>query len=108
MDFNDYQSFTRRTAIYPMGRSIEYLTLGLLSEAGEIAGKAKKALRDDDGTFSGERKEAMRQELGDVLWYVSELATALEANLGDVATDNMDKLLDRQGRGMLGGDGDDR
>ena len=111
MKMNEYQNKTRETAIYPMDTQLEavsYCTLGLASEAGEIAGKLKKIMRDDGGTISYAKIAAMRKEIGDVLWYVSELATSLGISLEHVARSNIAKLQDRQDRGVIGGSGDNR
>lgn len=108
MDFNQYQFRTRLTARYPQGKAIEYLVLGLASEAGEVAGKYKKIIRDTDGTISDEAKNALIYEIGDVLWYCSELSTQLGVNLGMVAAMNAEKLESRNKRGVIGGSGDNR
>jgi NTP pyrophosphatase (non-canonical NTP hydrolase) len=107
-DFNDYQAAAKGTAAYPDGAKIYYPALGLASEAGEVAGKVKKALRDDAGSFTEERKEAIRAEIGDVLWYCAALASDLGFNLGDIADENIAKLLSRKERGTIQGDGDNR
>lgn len=108
MDLSEYQRLSRRTAEYPREAWLAYPTLGLASEAGEVAGHAKKAIRDDGGTVSEERKAAMSKELGDVLWYVAQIATELGLDLGEVAEQNLAKLLSRKERGVLSGSGDDR
>lgn len=102
--FDAYQAGTNLTAIYPTEVALVYLALGLASEAGEVAGKIKKHIRDGNELD----REAMDKELGDVLWYVSELCTELDLHLGEVAEANIEKLLSRQSRGTLGGDGDER
>lgn len=111
MDFNEYQSFTKYTAVYPHRGEImglAYAALGAAGEAGEVAEKVKKVIRDSDGEVTPERTEAIAAEIGDVLWYLSEVATNLGLNLGDIAQNNVDKLLDRKSRGVLKGDGDTR
>lgn len=108
MDFNEYQFRTRLTATYPQARAIEYLVLGLTSEAGEVAGKYKKIIRDNDGIITDELMLALADEVGDVLWYCSELATALNTNLGAIANRNVEKLQSRKARGVIGGSGDNR
>ncbi len=85
-----------------------YPALGLAGEAGEVAEHAKKAIRDDAGVVSEERREAMAKELGDVLWYVSQLASELGLELDEIAPANLEKLLSRQRRGVLSGSGDER
>ncbi len=108
MELSDYQRLSRRTAEYPREAWLAYPALGLAGEAGEVAEHAKKAIRDEDGTVSDERKAAMSKELGDVLWYVAQIATELELSLDEIAEQNLEKLLSRQQRGVLNGDGDDR
>jgi NTP pyrophosphatase (non-canonical NTP hydrolase) len=87
---------------------IVYPTLGLVSEAGEVAGKVKKIFRDRGGIMGDTEREALVLELGDVLWYVSELCTQLGVDLEDVASANIAKLRSRTDRGMMSGDGDSR
>jgi NTP pyrophosphatase (non-canonical NTP hydrolase) len=109
MDFSEYQSLSRRTATYPRaGEDMTYPALGLCGEAGEVAEKVKKTIRDDGGVLSDERREALARELGDVLWYLSQLATEADLDLDTIAEDNIEKLLSRQQRGVLRGSGDDR
>jgi NTP pyrophosphatase (non-canonical NTP hydrolase) len=109
MDFNDYQKKSRATAKYPaIGHGVIYPTLGLTNEAGEVAGKIKKVFRDKDGAIDDQTREALKSELGDVLWYLSQVATELELSLDEIAEHNIQKLLDRQARGKIQGDGDSR
>jgi NTP pyrophosphatase (non-canonical NTP hydrolase) len=109
MDFAEYQSLSRRTATYPRaGEDMTYPALGLCGEAGEVAEKVKKTIRDDGGVLSDERRDALARELGDVLWYVAQLATEAGLDLETIAGDNLEKLLSRQERGVLRGSGDDR
>jgi NTP pyrophosphatase (non-canonical NTP hydrolase) len=108
MDLSEYQRQSRRTAEYPREAWLAYPALGLAGEAGEVAEHAKKAIRDDAGKVSDERRAAMSKELGDVLWYVAQLATELGLDLDDIAGQNLEKLLSRQARGVLSGSGDDR
>ncbi|MGA9284423.1 MAG: nucleoside triphosphate pyrophosphohydrolase family protein [Solirubrobacteraceae bacterium] len=108
MNLSEYQRQSRRTAEYPREAWLAYPALGLAGEAGEVAEHAKKAIRDDAGKISDERKAAMSKELGDVLWYVAQLATELGLDLDDIAAQNLEKLLSRQARGVLSGSGDDR
>ena len=102
-EFDAYQDFTDETAIYPPEKGIEYTALGLASEAGEFAGKVKKAIRDNQWDY-----DAMAKELGDVLWYVARAAAELDICLSDVARENVSKLSSRKERGTIGGSGDDR
>ena len=104
----EYQRLSRRTAGYPRDAWLAYPALGLAGEAGEVAEQVKKSIRDDGGTVSDERREALTKELGDVLWYTAQLATELDLDLDEIARINLDKLLSRQRRGVLSGSGDDR
>ena len=109
MNFTDYQTKSRATAKYPaIGHGVVYPTLGLVNEAGEVAGKIKKIFRDKNGEITAETREALKAELGDVLWYLAQTCTELELSLDEVAESNLAKLLDRQARGKIQGDGDNR
>ena len=109
MNFTDYQNKARATAKYPViGHGVIYPTLGLVNEAGEVAGKIKKVFRDKDGEISTETREVLKAELGDVLWYISQVATELELSLDEIAEYNIKKLLSRLERGTIKGDGDTR
>jgi len=108
VELSDYQRLSRRTAEYPREAWLAYPALGLAGEAGEVAEHAKKAIRDDGGEVVAERRAAMAKELGDVLWYVAQLATELELDLDEIAHANLEKLLSRQRRGVLSGSGDER
>jgi len=109
MNFNDYQTKSRKTAGYPaIGHPVIYPTLGLVNEAGEVAGKIKKVFRDKGGEISEETRSALKAELGDVLWYVAQICTELDMSLDEVALHNIEKLYSRLERGTIRGDGDDR
>ena len=109
MNFTDYQQKAKATAKYPViGHGVIYPTLGLTNEAGEVAGKIKKVFRDKDGVISDETRDALKAELGDVLWYLAQVATELNLSLDEIAEHNVAKLLDRQARGKIHGDGDNR
>ena len=109
MDFQAYQQQSRATARYPdAGANPIYPTLGLCGEAGEVADKVKKVIRDRGGSFSPEVIEALQLELGDVLWYVAQLATELGLDLDAIAQANLDKLASRAARNVIAGDGDNR
>ena len=109
MEFDSYQIKARKTALYPnLGSNNIYPTLGLVGEAGEVAEKVKKVLRDKNGEFDMESKEAIKKELGDVLWYLSNLCTEFKFSLNDVALLNLEKLKLRSSRGNISGSGDDR
>jgi NTP pyrophosphatase (non-canonical NTP hydrolase) len=110
MNFNEYQYHATQTAIYPdAGRgsvtALSYVSLGLAGEAGEIANKVKKLLRDGD---TPEKRKAISKEIGDCLYYISQLCTELDTPLDYVARQNVNKLADRKERGVLQGDGDIR
>ena len=109
MDFQHYQERCRATARYPdAGANPIYPTLGLCGEAGEVADKVKKVLRDRQGNFSSEVIADLQLELGDVLWYVAQLATELGLELEEIAQANLDKLASRAARNVIGGSGDRR
>lgn len=103
MNSDTYQEWSQTTAIYPPETALEYLAMGLTSEAGEVAGKIKKKVRD--GKFD---EVATADELGDVLWYVARLADELGYTMSDLFQLNHDKLMDRKERDVLGGSGDKR
>src|SRR5512136_2946680 len=99
MNFADYQTKSRRTARYPsIGHPVIYPTLGLTNEAGEVAGKIKKIFRDKNGVIGEEAREALKGELGDVLWYLAQVCTELNLSLDEVAERNIAKLYDRMER----------
>ena len=109
MDFKTYQKKARETAQYPnLGQNNIYPTLGLIGEAGEVAEKVKKVMRDKNGIFDDESKNAIKKELGDVLWYLSNLCTEFNFSLEDVAIENLEKLKSRAARGKISGSGDNR
>jgi NTP pyrophosphatase (non-canonical NTP hydrolase) len=109
MDFQAYQEHSRTTARYPdAGRNPIYPTLGLCGEAGEVAEKVKKVLRDDGGAFNDAVRDDLLLELGDVLWYVAQLATELGLSLDTIAEANLAKLASRAARNVISGDGDRR
>lgn len=109
MEFNAYQVGAKTTAIYPKESAVEYLTLGLASEAGEVADKVKKHIRDSDGDYTDSVfRSAISKEIGDVLWYAAVLAWELGIDLNDIAKQNIDKLFDRYDRNVIRGSGDER
>jgi NTP pyrophosphatase (non-canonical NTP hydrolase) len=109
LDFARYQSRARDTARYPqVGSNPIYPTLGLCGEAGEVADKVKKVIRDRDGVFDDAVRDDLRLELGDVLWYVAQLCSELNLELADVAQANLDKLASRAARNVIAGSGDRR
>lgn len=122
MDFHEYQKKTQDTAVYPkfiatpinmegmviFNASWFYPLIGLNGEVGEVSEKLKKVIRDKKGFISDETKHVLMVELGDVLWYISQLCTELNILLDDVAKFNLDKLQSRKMLGTLHGSGDDR
>ena len=110
MDLNEYQKKALTTAGHDEKYRIIYPALGLGNEAGEVLGKVKKWLRGDDGegVMSVQRRQALKEELGDVLWYLAVLAHDLDLELDDIAQINVEKLKSRKARGMIKGDGDTR
>jgi NTP pyrophosphatase (non-canonical NTP hydrolase) len=104
-----YQARACETAIFPKHQAMEYLTLGLTGEAGEIANKVKKFIRD--GATKDEylaKRIEIAYEIGDVLWYCAVLAEELDMNLGHIMEKNLEKLADRHKRGKISGSGDNR
>ena len=109
MDFKTYQIKARLTAQYPnLGSNNIYPTLGLVGEAGEVAEKVKKVIRDKKGIFDQASKDAIKKELGDVLWYLSNLCDEFDFSFEDVALENLEKLKIRANSGKISGSGDDR
>ena len=109
MECDEYQRAALRTARDPDAHGeFMHLVLGLVGEAGEIAEKVKKLVRDKNSDLAQVDREDMAAELGDVLWYTAVLASFLGLSLDDVAQRNVDKLADRQRRAVLGGSGDNR
>lgn len=109
MTFDEYQTKSKATDTGTViGEHYVYLAMGLAGESGELINKVKKVFRDNGGQMTDEKKEAIKQELGDVLWYTAQLATALGFTLEDVAKDNLDKLSDRQKHNTIHGAGDER
>lgn len=113
MDFDEYQKraagcdFYERTSDVQAAGFLEKI-LGLTGEAGEVADKFKKIIRDKDGRLLDDDRLAIIKELGDVLWYVASIARYLDVPLSEVAERNVEKLEDRQRRNTLHGEGDER
>lgn len=109
LTFEKYQKESRKTAIYPnLGKNFIYPTLGLVGESGEVAEKIKKILRDKKGVLDFKTIREITKELGDVLWYLANLATELGISLEEIARQNLVKLHSRQKRGKIHGSGDNR
>jgi NTP pyrophosphatase (non-canonical NTP hydrolase) len=109
MDFNEYQEKANSTAVYPDKFTIIYPALGLAGESGEVCEKIKKWLRDENGeVMSEERRQLLKKEIGDVLWYVASLSTDLGFSMDEIANENIEKLFSRKDRGVLKGSGDNR
>lgn len=108
MEFDAYQNFASLTRVYPEDMKIVYPCLGLSGEVGEVCEKVKKIYRDKGGTFSETDKEQIAREMGDVLWYLSALASDLGKNLNDIAFKNTQKILERKDHGKINGNGDYR
>jgi NTP pyrophosphatase (non-canonical NTP hydrolase) len=107
--FDEYQRASRRTwNLVHTDHPIVYPTLGLVNEAGEFAGKVKKIFRDKGGVISDADRDALKYELGDVLWYMAQIATELGLSLDDVAQANIEKLTSRLERNQIQGEGDYR
>lgn len=107
-DFNSYQRIAAETAIYPEEHRILYPALGLAGEAGEVANKVKKLVRDGPEGRPDDWREQIASEIGDVLWYCAALASDLNLTLGMIAGQNQKKLLERKAAGTIGGSGDTR
>jgi NTP pyrophosphatase (non-canonical NTP hydrolase) len=109
MDFKDYSRAAIITAVYPnIGYNYIYPTLGLVGEAGEVAEKVKRVIRDDEEKLTEERIKEIEKEIGDVLWYLSMLCFELGLSLEDVAIKNINKLMKRKEQDKIKGSGDDR
>jgi NTP pyrophosphatase (non-canonical NTP hydrolase) len=107
--YGSYQEQSRKTySEIATNDPIVYPTLGLVNEAGEFAGKIKKIFRDKDGVISDQDRDALKSELGDVLWYLTQICTNLGITLEEVAEANLDKLFSRLERNQIQGDGDNR
>ncbi len=106
MNFAEYQQKAQATAVYPgKGENLFYPTIGL---AGEVCEKIKKIMRDKAGKISSTDRLDIAKELGDVLWYVTDMATELGFPMEAIAALNIKKLSSRDSRGKIGGNGDDR
>ncbi len=91
-----------------MGDEFTYPALGLVGEAGEIANKLKKVIRDNNGVLTQSVKDSVGEEIGDCLWYIAQLATEMGFDLNTLGQGNLDKLASRKERGVITGSGDNR
>ena len=107
-DLDMYQQVAKTTAIYPREQAIIYPTLGLTGEAGEVANKVKKIIRDGSDKTSEDMVQALSSEIGDCLWYIAILADDVGVKLSDIANANLEKLANRKEKGTIHGSGDTR
>ena len=107
-DLDMYQQVAKTTAIYPREQAIIYPTLGLTGEAGEVANKVKKIIRDGSDKTSEDMVQALSSEIGDCLWYIAILADDVGVKLSDIANANLIKLANRKKKGTIHGSGDTR
>lgn len=108
MTLNEYQKKALETAVYPQEYKITYPSLGMNGEAGEVADKVKKVIRDNGGVLTNENRYEIAKEIGDVLWYCATLANDLGYDLETIGRINYEKLHSRQERNKIGGSGDNR
>ena len=110
MTLNEYQKEALVTALFSGNelKDLSHWVLGVTGEAGEIAEKVKKIIRDNDGHLNDEAKTELAKEIGDVLWYLAVLAEHLGVSFDDIAAGNIAKLRSRQARGVISGSGDNR
>ena len=111
MEFDEYQKLTSKTALYTKPDThykLMYLSMGTAGETGEVIEKVKKLIRPVEVTISDEKREDLKKEIGDVLWYISQLAKELGLSLEDIAQYNLKKLADRAERGVIHSEGDTR
>jgi len=107
-DLDMYQKVALTTAIYPREQAIIYPTLGLTGEAGEVANKVKKIIRDGSDSKDEKLVSEIKAEIGDCLWYIAVLANDFDIKLSDIASANIEKLALRQKNNTIHGSGDDR
>ncbi len=107
-DLDMYQKVALTTAIYPREQAIIYPTLGLTGEAGEVANKVKKIIRDGSDSKDEKLVSEIKSEIGDCLWYIAVLANDFDIKLSDIASANIEKLATRKSKGTIHGSGDNR
>lgn len=105
-DYHEATVISARFDEWPENQTLLYIATGLASEAGEVAGQMKKVVRDDDGEVTTERREAIIDELGDVLWYAARIAESVGATLETAAEANVTKVRRRLANGTLSGSGE--
>jgi NTP pyrophosphatase (non-canonical NTP hydrolase) len=106
LSFKEYQENAHKTAIYPQ-EHFEYPVIGLAGEVGELCNQVKKIIRDDgtlEKAMQGTRKEKIRDEIGDILWYLAECCTKFDLDMETIAAQNLEKLQKRADEGTLHGD----
>jgi NTP pyrophosphatase (non-canonical NTP hydrolase) len=108
MKLSEFQEQAVVTAVYGAGMAVWYPALGLAGEAGEVSNKVKKIFRDDNGVITEEKRQALKGELGDCLWYLAGLARDLGLSLEEAAIENIAKLKARLAKGTIHGSGDNR
>ncbi len=111
INFSEYQRKARMTAIYPAKGEfggLIYCSLGVQGEAGELSNKIAKVLRDGKGEITAETREGISKEIGDMLWFMSQLCAELDIDFSTIPTDNLDKLAKRFKSGTIQGSGDNR
>ena len=111
MEFDEYQKLAARTGVFDSEDKnyiLMYLSMGLAGETGEVIEKVKHVIRDQGGALSDEKKELLKKEIGDILWYASQLARALGLSFDEIAQLNIQKLADRAARGVIKAEGDTR
>lgn len=111
MDFNEYQKLASRTATFDdkvADYALMYTCLGLAGETGELIEKIKKVMRNDNGVINDEKRTGIKSEIGDILWYLSQVARIAGIPLADAARANIEKLADRAARGVIKSEGDTR
>lgn len=111
MDFDEYQKIANTTATFDGNQEVHklmFITLGVVGESGEIAEKIKKIVRNNDGAVSTEDRESLKNEIGDVLWYLSQLSRVLGFKFSEAAAANLSKIQDRKARDVIKSTGDNR
>jgi NTP pyrophosphatase (non-canonical NTP hydrolase) len=108
MTLTEYQDWSQSVCVYPKDKAIEYVCLGLASECGELCGKIKKIIRDDNNIITDDKREQIAGEIGDCLFYLTRVASETGLWLEAIMSENVKKLNSRKERGVLGGSGDNR